>query len=104
VRQFLPHRTTLRAAIPIPPDLAIEVLSPGTAQTDRGRKRQLLGRFALREYWLVDPEARTVEVHALAGGILELTQCAAAAVETIRSPLLGPLEDAMASFFSSPLK
>jgi Uma2 family endonuclease len=47
------------------PDLAIEVLSPSTAATDRGRKMQLLARHGLPEYWLVDPVARTVEAYRL---------------------------------------
>jgi Uma2 family endonuclease len=47
------------------PDLAIEVLSPSTAATDRGKKMQLLARHGLPEYWLVDPVARTVEAYRL---------------------------------------
>ena len=39
------------------PDLAIEILSPGTSRNDRGRKRRLLERHRVQEYWLVDPDA-----------------------------------------------
>ena len=38
-----------------PPDLIIEVLSPGTQHKDRGSKFRLYQRFGVREYWLVDP-------------------------------------------------
>ncbi|MGH9346058.1 MAG: Uma2 family endonuclease [Vicinamibacterales bacterium] len=48
------------------PDLAIEVLSPSTARIDRGRKRELLARHGLPEYWLADYDARTLEVWLLA--------------------------------------
>ena len=44
------------------PDLVIEILSPGTAQIDRTRKRDLYARFGVREYWLVSPEAGSIEV------------------------------------------
>lgn len=50
-----------------PPDLAIEILSPSTSRNDRGRKRRLLAKHGVREYWLVDPDGPAVEVYALKG-------------------------------------
>jgi Uma2 family endonuclease len=55
-------------AIRFLPDLAIEVLSPSTASIDRGRKRLLLERAGLREYWIVDPAASGVNVYVLEQG------------------------------------
>ena len=46
------------------PDLVVEVLSPGTASHDRGDKLGWYRRYGVREYWLVDPRARTIQVHA----------------------------------------
>jgi Uma2 family endonuclease len=48
-----------------PPTLAIEVLSPGSASTDRGIKRQLCARYKVPHYWLADPGARVIETHQL---------------------------------------
>ncbi len=44
------------------PDLVVEILSPATADYDRGYKRLLYGRHGVREYWLVDPDAGGVDV------------------------------------------
>ena len=44
------------------PDLVVEVLSPATAERDRTLKKVRYLRFGVREYWLVDPVSRTIEV------------------------------------------
>ena len=44
------------------PDLVIEVSSPSTAGFDRGSKLALYDRTGVREYWIVDVAARTVEI------------------------------------------
>lgn len=49
------------------PDLVAEVLSPGTATRDRSVKLGWYRRYGVREAWLVDPEARRIEVVDLAG-------------------------------------
>lgn len=41
--------------------LAIEVLSPSTARTDRTVKRHRYRRAQIPEYWIVDADARLVE-------------------------------------------
>ncbi len=53
-----------------PPDLAVEVLSPSTAERDRVRKLELYGRYGVREYWIVDVDARVIDVFALDGAQL----------------------------------
>lgn len=47
------------------PDLVIEILSPATAERDRTYKRTLYARHGVKEYWLVDPDQRTIEVMKL---------------------------------------
>ncbi len=44
------------------PDLVIEILSPSTARRDRTLKLNLYQRQGVAEYWIVDPETKTVEV------------------------------------------
>jgi Uma2 family endonuclease len=48
------------------PDWLCEVLSPSTAQMDRADKLPIYAAHGVGHIWLVDPEARTLEVYALA--------------------------------------
>jgi Uma2 family endonuclease len=45
------------------PDLAVEILSPGTAYKDREVKRKEYAKAGVAEYWIIDPEARTVDIY-----------------------------------------
>jgi len=54
------------------PTLAIEIVSPFTGAIDRNTKKQLYARHGIAWYWLVDPEAKTVEIHQLVTGRYEL--------------------------------
>jgi len=47
------------------PDLVIEVLLEGTVGRDRILKKKLYARFGVREYWIVNPCGREVEVYEL---------------------------------------
>ncbi len=42
--------------------MIVEVLDSGTVEYDRGYKSQLYGRHGVREYWMVDPDAETIDV------------------------------------------
>jgi Uma2 family endonuclease len=55
-----------------PPDLIMEVISPGTRYTDRMEKLFEYVRAGVREYWIVDPDAGTIEVFVLHGDVYEL--------------------------------
>jgi len=47
------------------PDLIIEILSETTETLDRVTKKNLYERYGVKEYWIVDPSARTVEQYVL---------------------------------------
>jgi len=53
--------------IDAPPDLVVEILSPGTRRRDLDIKQALYARFGVQEYWIVDSDAETVTVLGLAG-------------------------------------
>lgn len=50
------------------PDLVVEVSSPSTATHDRSRKLAAYARAGVREYWIADPNAETVEPLFLENG------------------------------------
>ena len=51
------------------PDLIVEVLSPSTSGYDKYTKFYAYLRAGVREYWIVDPEDRTLTVHLLQDGV-----------------------------------
>ncbi|MBR1659162.1 MAG: Uma2 family endonuclease [Oscillospiraceae bacterium] len=56
------------------PDLVVEVLSPGTARYDRGRKKDVYEKSGVREYWIVEPAGKSLEQYILTDGRLELRE------------------------------
>lgn len=81
-----------------PPDLVVEVISPNTWRVDRGEKFLEYARAGISEYWLVDPEAQTVDVFVLQDGAYTLLVKAGAG-ENARSQLLDGLEVAVDEVF-----
>ena len=77
------------------PDLVVEILSPGTRRRDKGRKRAVYDREGVREYWIVDPETRSITVlrRPRAGaGLTDVTVLTLAKGETLESPLFPGLQ------------
>ena len=50
------------------PDLVMEILSPSTTRHDRFTKFNLYWRAGVREYWIVNPASKSVQVFVLDGG------------------------------------
>ncbi len=49
------------------PDFIVEILSPSTAMKDLGRKKALYAKHGVREYWIINPEDRSVLAYRLEG-------------------------------------
>lgn len=82
------------------PDLVVEIFSPSGAVFDRTEKPALYAQHGVRECWLVDPEAETVEVRRLEPQGYETVgvfRCS----ETLRSILLPDLRLSVDDIFAS---
>jgi Uma2 family endonuclease len=55
------------------PDLVIEILSPSTARHDRLVKFRKYQQAGVREYWIVDPDMKTVQACVLKNGWYQVT-------------------------------
>jgi len=44
-----------------PPDLAVEVLSPGTSRRDKTEKLDLYAKYGVAEYWMIDPSTQVFD-------------------------------------------
>src|SRR5574337_1134900 len=54
------------------PDLAVEILSESTAYIDLMKKKRLYAKFGVKEYWVVDPDGKTIEIYYLKEGVFIL--------------------------------
>jgi len=50
------------------PDMLVEILSPSTAKYDKTIKFEAYQKAGVREFWIIDPEAKTVTVNILKEG------------------------------------
>jgi Uma2 family endonuclease len=55
------------------PDLIVEILSPSNASYDRETKFKLYQEASVQEYWLVDYEAKIIEIYNLSQNVYTLT-------------------------------
>jgi Uma2 family endonuclease len=83
------HLVDLDRAIRHAPDLCVEILSPSTEATDRGRKLQMFARYAVPEHWIVDPVHESLEVYRLETDSYVLVQRASGDDEVTSSALPG---------------
>jgi len=73
------------------PDMIVEVLSPSNWIVDRRMKFDIYATAGVREYWIIDPEARTIELFELRDSRYELRGKHGVG-ETVRSEVLPGFE------------
>lgn len=80
------------------PDLVIEIASPSTRNRDRTLKKTLYARHGVKEYWIVDPEEKTIEVFTLGKKGYKSARTYKES-GTLKSPLLEELEINLSEVF-----
>jgi len=73
------------------PDLIVEIISPKTEDRDRGFKFRRYEKEGVNEYWIVDPDHKTIEIYTLKSTGYELVK-KYADDESVNSPLLSGLQ------------
>jgi Uma2 family endonuclease len=53
------------------PDFMLEILSPGNRGHDLKRKKGLYEKFAVKEYWIIDPGSREAVGYRIVDGLYE---------------------------------
>jgi len=82
------------------PDLVIEILSPSTSKWDKVEKSKLYYKHGVKEYWIVDPESKVVEIFMPGEKNWILFQ-AYDDDDILTSPLLAGLEISLEDIFKS---
>jgi Uma2 family endonuclease len=82
------------------PDFIVEILSDSTADRDRGIKLLDYALHRVSEYWIVDPEARTVEQYLLKDGAQEYHLAEKLAHGTALSKVIAGFEIDLEPLFS----
>ena len=68
------------------PDLLIEILSPSKRGDDPLTKRALYARAGVRDYWIIDPASRAVEMLAIDRDAVHMVQRASGEDAVVSSP------------------
>ncbi len=80
------------------PDLVVEILSPSTAERDRTLKLDLYAQHGVQEYWIVDPDARSITVFVRGENRFEVAGIYGED-QTLHSPTLSDFSIALRELF-----
>lgn len=81
------------------PDLVIEIISENSVYRDMVQKKKLYARFRVKEYWIVIPDEKEIEVYILKDNTYQLYQTYGKA-DTLESPALKGLKIVLKEIFS----
>lgn len=74
------------------PDLIIEILSPTSTSKDKTIKKRLYLIHKVKEYWIVDPMEKEIEIFSLAGDLYKLSGSYKKEDDIVKSELLKGLK------------
>lgn len=80
------------------PDIVIEILSESSTYMDMVKKKKIYARFGVREYWIVDPIEKTVEIYSNKEKTFSLER-SYSQNDTLESPLITGLNIKLADVF-----
>ena len=83
------------------PDLVVEIISPSNPERDVVRKRDIYARHGVGEYWIADPDARSIRVMALEGSTYSIIGEYEAG-DKLTSPTLKGLRLEVEGVFAAP--
>jgi Uma2 family endonuclease len=88
-----------------PPELVVEILSPGSTNERRDRevKRKLYSRRGAEEYWIVDWQERRLEIYRREEAVLTLSRILSEN-DVLQSPLLPGFSCRVSRIFDSGLR
>jgi len=82
------------------PDLVVEILSPSTGKYDKVEKSKMYYKYGVKEYWIVDPDIKVIEILIPGERNWNLFQ-AYNGDDILMSPLLNGLEIQLKDIFNS---
>lgn len=82
------------------PDLIVEIISPGSVRFDRYEKKRLYEQFAVKEYWIIDPNNKAVEMYVMRDNACQLQEMAELEGK-VASALLPGFEVSLKELFQS---
>jgi Uma2 family endonuclease len=83
------------------PELMVEILSPSTRRRDLVLKHRLYERWGVDQYWIVDPQRKTVQAFRRASDRYRLA-AELGAGDVLTTPILPGLEIPLAEVFADP--